>query len=305
MPRAAQFFGPSISSCCSNHCGRGAWRYLHDSICSDTFVAQGTELESHSRGRRFDPDRLHRFTLQRRAKARPGRSAKSRCMTLFRIKSCVWIRENRPALVADALTICQGYFAAGRPEQALPAMGSFEGWSLIRQIVVWAGLPDPLTTQIALAEASDLDGAKFRGLIAGVEEIAPGGEWVTTAEIFRRIDARGSGACLLRDVLLEHCPGKGGTLPDARRLGFELRHFLGRIVDGKAIQTDPGRVAKWRVADGGRSGFVGSSTPIPRATPPDKSLNGGETSASSAHSAGSRSDLPRSHTNSDPVGHEK
>lgn len=40
-----------------------------------------------------------------------------------------WVRENRPRLLSAALTVLRGYVRAGRPDQRLPAWGSFEGWS--------------------------------------------------------------------------------------------------------------------------------------------------------------------------------
>src|SRR5262249_36486681 len=53
-----------------------------------------------------------------------------------------WVRDNRPRLLAGALTSLRGYCAAGRPDMGLPAWGSFEGWSALpRSAVVWCGLP--------------------------------------------------------------------------------------------------------------------------------------------------------------------
>jgi len=55
-----------------------------------------------------------------------------------------WIAQNRPKLLTSALTILSAYCKAGRPSQGLSSYGSFEGWSnLVRQAVVWAGLPEP------------------------------------------------------------------------------------------------------------------------------------------------------------------
>ena len=44
-------------------------------------------------------------------------------------------------------------FAAGRPEQSFPGMGSFEGWSdLVRSAVVFHGLPDPAAARMTRSE---------------------------------------------------------------------------------------------------------------------------------------------------------
>jgi hypothetical protein len=56
--------------------------------------------------------------------------------------------EQRPALLAAALTILRAYHCAGRPTMNLPAWGSFGMWSsLVRNAIVWAGAPDPFLTQ--------------------------------------------------------------------------------------------------------------------------------------------------------------
>src|SRR5690606_17153515 len=67
-----------------------------------------------------------------------------------------WLRERRPALVSAALTILSAYVRAGMPRQGLTPFGSFEGWSrLVREAVVWLGLPDPCLTRVRLAEQAD------------------------------------------------------------------------------------------------------------------------------------------------------
>src|SRR5690606_7283472 len=64
-----------------------------------------------------------------------------------------WVHGHRAELVIAALTILRGYCAAGRPAVGLKAWGSFEGWSaLVRNALVWAGLPDPAETRAELDE---------------------------------------------------------------------------------------------------------------------------------------------------------
>ncbi len=76
-----------------------------------------------------------------------------------------YIRRRRGELLAAALTILVGYIRNGRPDQDLPAWGSFEGWSgLVRSAVVWAGLPDPAATRHELAEQADVT-ASHLGLL--------------------------------------------------------------------------------------------------------------------------------------------
>ena len=56
-----------------------------------------------------------------------------------------WTRANRHELLAHALTLLSGFFAARRRgwKANLPEFASFEAWSIVRQAVVWCGLPDP------------------------------------------------------------------------------------------------------------------------------------------------------------------
>lgn len=53
--------------------------------------------------------------------------------------------QKRPELLAAALTLLSGFFAAKRRgwRVELPNFASFEGWGLVREAVVWCGLPDP------------------------------------------------------------------------------------------------------------------------------------------------------------------
>ena len=63
-----------------------------------------------------------------------------------------YCRNNRAQLVRAALTLLSGWIAAGRPRQPLPAFASYEQWSdIVRQCVVWCGLPDPLLARGAAA----------------------------------------------------------------------------------------------------------------------------------------------------------
>jgi hypothetical protein len=73
-----------------------------------------------------------------------------------------WVGENRPRLLAAALTVLRAYCVAGRPDQDLPAWGSFEGWSgLVRSAVVWIGLPDPGRTRLLLQDQADSPAEKW------------------------------------------------------------------------------------------------------------------------------------------------
>lgn len=80
-----------------------------------------------------------------------------------------YVRSQRPALVAAALTILRGFVIGGHPKHGNARLGSFERWDdLIRSAVIWAGQEDP---------ASATDPTKGRGRIRAmadddVEDIA-------------------------------------------------------------------------------------------------------------------------------------
>ena len=93
-----------------------------------------------------------------------------------------WVRQERPRLAVAAVTIPAAYCAAGRPYMNLKPWGSFEAWSdLVRQAIVWTGLPDPGATRKELTTQADREAAALRQLIAGWQEIDPDGAGMTVA----------------------------------------------------------------------------------------------------------------------------
>ena len=150
-----------------------------------------------------------------------------------------WVREQRPEIMAAALTVLRAYTVAGRPDQGLPSWGSFEGWSgLVRASLVWAGLPDPGETRIELqADADDTAGALV-GLVAGWEEVAASfGGSCTVAQVLAVLeeDYEKKRFSTLREALDEMVPRPPGQLPSARQVGNALKRFRGRVAGGKAL----------------------------------------------------------------------
>lgn len=175
-----------------------------------------------------------------------------------------WVHAHRAALVIAALTILRGYCAAGRPAVGLKPWGSFEGWSaLVRNALVWAGLPDPAETRAELDEV-DTDANTLADLIGGWEELEAcvgrelGGCTIAQALEALRSDASEQQFARLRSALSELCPHPAGQLPTARRVGYGLRRFRGRVVGEKKLQT--------RVSGGNNVWFVehvGGGAPEP------------------------------------------
>jgi hypothetical protein len=101
-----------------------------------------------------------------------------------------WVRARRAAVARDALTILAGFHRAGRPGQGLGAWGSFGGWSdLVRNAVVWCGLPDPCDTRAGLREAAGGGGEAMAGLLRVLEAMDPDGRGLTAAGVVRAAES--------------------------------------------------------------------------------------------------------------------
>jgi hypothetical protein len=145
------------------------------------------------------------------------------------------VRENRGRLLSAALTILRGWYATGKPAHKLRPWGSFEGWSdVVREAVVWSGLPDPGETREALQTTADRDAVTMAVMIDALERADPGRRGVTTGEMVEAVrkpaDPVPPWHADLKGAVEELC----GRL-DSRLLGYRLRHFARRNFGGKMI----------------------------------------------------------------------
>lgn len=167
-----------------------------------------------------------------------------------------YVRENRPTLLGYALTILAAYCQAGRPQQHLPVWGSFEAWSdLVRQCIVWCGLPDSGITRAELTERSDCEASAYRDLVAGWAELDPTAGGLTATEILGRLASEPNRYHQLRDAIAELCPSRLGQSPSPKSLGSKLRHYRRRVVGGHYLDSRQNRrnMAEWFVATVGQS----------------------------------------------------
>jgi hypothetical protein len=135
------------------------------------------------------------------------------------------VRARRPELLSAALTIVRAYVVAGRPEQRLTPMGSYEAWSdLVRSAIVWNGLRDPCET-IAEIRASD---TRTEALCRVIDNWpAPEDHPMTVAELLREASRLPD----WRAALVEWCPPRDrDPLPKARALGNRLRGVRRHVV---------------------------------------------------------------------------
>lgn len=93
----------------------------------------------------------------------------------------LWTEENRPRLVAAALTVLRGWFAADRPRFTRGAsMGSFEPWDrLMSGVLAYAGYPAFLTDMRERRSESDFEGAYWAAHVHWLHGRFGGNEFTT------------------------------------------------------------------------------------------------------------------------------
>jgi hypothetical protein len=190
--------------------------------------------------------------------------------TLFRHPDLLqWVREQRPRLVAAALTVLRAYVVAGRPAQKC-RFGSFESWAgLVASAIVWAGYADPCTTRQAVEENAGSDRSKLGAVLVAWEE-QYGSDPQKLATVLRTIDdeareARKEGTAtdtLPLTALEDAFTGlsNDGRRPSPQQLGKLLGHLRGRVVNGLYLDNtamDRNGTHLWRVRSAGDAGDAG------------------------------------------------
>ena len=147
------------------------------------------------------------------------------------------VRANRGWLLSAALTVLRGWAVAGQPTHGLKAWGSYEPWSdMVREAVVFAGLPDPGDTRLALQTAADRDAGAMAVVIDGLKAMDVDGRGLTAVDIVAKLKNADDGSpewmAEMRSAVEELC----GKL-DARPLAFKFRHFKRRNFNGKMLDV--------------------------------------------------------------------
>ncbi len=179
------------------------------------------------------------------------------------------LRRNRDALLSAALTILRGWVVAGRPCDGLPPWGSYESWSeVVRASVVWAGLPDPALTRIALQTAADRNALAMASLLRCLLRRDPDRQGLTASEIVEAAKTDHELRAAVEDL--------AGRL-DTRSLGYSLRSFARRNFEGLFLDrvANTGHGVRWAVYP--MSEFRthrDSSPPSPPSPPPPREPGG-------------------------------
>jgi hypothetical protein len=156
-----------------------------------------------------------------------------------------WVCQNRGPLLSAAFTILRAYCNAGKPTQELTPFGSFEGWSrLVREAIVWLGLPDPCLTRVRLAESSDTTADTLGQLMGAWKEYDTLEQGIVISELINRLYAkefppRDAASVSMRAALEALTGVPPGKIPGARQVGARFKFYRRRVLDGFYIDTKP------------------------------------------------------------------
>ncbi|CAK0773810.1 hypothetical protein CCP4SC76_5790001 [Gammaproteobacteria bacterium] len=150
------------------------------------------------------------------------------------------IREQRIELLSALFTLLRAYRQAGCPGQDDQLLGSFEDWSrAVCGPIRWIGWADPIQSQEALRH-DDPEQIKLVQLLTSCHEVF-GEKPFTVADIIQEISFQGNFAPAnddrreLREAVLSAVGDSGGGQINRRSLGWNLRHFRGRVADGLCL----------------------------------------------------------------------
>jgi hypothetical protein len=156
------------------------------------------------------------------------------------------VRAHRAELLVAALTIVRAFVIAGAPAQAKP-LPSFEQWSrLVRDPLIWLGLPDPVLTQ---DQETDNEAEPLAAVFDAIARWC-GDQWFLSSELHAEVTFGGS----IRDQLRGALVAASCNVDDARHIGMWLRGHRGRKVgdvkleDGNVTRDGRGGVRGWRLA---------------------------------------------------------
>lgn len=167
-----------------------------------------------------------------------------------------WVDQHRGELLCAALTILSAYCRAGRPSSGgLTPYGSFEGWSdVIRQAIVWLGLPDPCLTRTKLVEAADTTADTLTQVIDAWGKFDSWNNGVVVAEMLNRLypaeitnQSRHEPDVSMRAAIETMVGSPPGKTPTNRQVANKLRSYRRRVIGGQYLDYDDTKRSSGRV----------------------------------------------------------
>lgn len=138
-----------------------------------------------------------------------------------------WVTDERPRLVANALTVLRAWVVAGQPSGGISKLGSFERWSaIVPPSILFAGGSDPTLERARVEEGSSDERADMIALLDVLHDRFIGG--ATAVKMFSLIQ---SGDEEIRSAFK-------ALIPDeltAVLIGKFLRRHTGRVIGGRRI----------------------------------------------------------------------
>ena len=182
----------------------------------------------------------------------------------------LYVKEHRAELASHCLTILRAYCAAGRPKHNLAPWGSFEEWSaIVREAIVWLGLPDCAETRKELRAAGSVAVNAIAEFLLGWVEACelehgrplPGAEvrGITSAQAETLLKRNPDSMSLLRGAIAElGAPKKTNSSPTSREIGTIIRTISKRVIKNMRICSVVfNHVAIWTVETVGAEGICG------------------------------------------------
>lgn len=140
---------------------------------------------------------------------------------------------QRPELVVAGLTVIRAYIAAGRPV-LLDKIGSFERWNIIREALVWLGVPDP-----AGAREEIFDNDPRKGELIDLLRLwwkAFGNERLTLADLAMRHEH--GNATVMAEVVTELIANTRYPTFNKKSIGKFLASKMDRIAGGLMLRSE-------------------------------------------------------------------
>ena len=156
-----------------------------------------------------------------------------------------YMRKNWMDLFKTASMLIQAWVQAGRPRRKRSVFGSFEQWSMVRDIIMWLGEVDPVRKLEAGAAGERTEAIMI--LLDGLDRIY-GLEPFTLFQMCGRVNAACEAssesempapeACVLQAAILtQSCRGQGRTLfLEPTKIGFLFRSIEGRWFGGMTLK---------------------------------------------------------------------